>query len=61
MTSIVLTEFTNKVNLRHFFVPREVVPRTIPIKMLLFDWHDNTVMHCFRRDLTENVKWMNSG
>jgi hypothetical protein len=56
MTSTVLTEFTNKVNLRHFFVPREVVPRTIPTKMLLFDWRDNPVRHCFRRDLPENVK-----
>jgi len=37
MTSIALTEFTKAVNLRHFFVPLEVFPRTIDTKMLLFD------------------------
>ena len=61
MTNIVLTELTKVVNLRHFFVPREVVPRTMLNNMLLFDWHDNPVRCHFRDDLTENPEWINSG
>ncbi|HEY1410662.1 MAG TPA: hypothetical protein VGF36_00900, partial [Rhodopila sp.] len=43
MTGIVLTEFTDTVNLRHFFVPREVVPRTMAANMLCFVYGGNPV------------------
>jgi hypothetical protein len=59
MTNIVSTELTKEVNLRHFFVPREVVPRTMTPKMPTFDWHDNPVRSNFRHDLTEYPEWMN--
>jgi hypothetical protein len=49
MTGIVLTEFTRTVNLRHFFVPREVVPRSMLGKMLGFDCNDNPVIALFQR------------
>jgi hypothetical protein len=41
MIDIVLTEFTSGVNLRHFFVPREGVPRTMAANMLGFVYGDN--------------------
>ena len=47
MTGVVLTEFTKKVNLRHFFEPREVVPRTMTATMADFDWDDNPVIDDF--------------
>jgi hypothetical protein len=56
MTGIVLAEFTRKVNLRHFFVPREVVPRTMSERMPVFDWCDNPDMNHFRHGLTEIPK-----
>jgi hypothetical protein len=61
MTSIVSTEFTREVNLRHFFVPLEVVPRTMTDKMTTFDWRDNPVSSHFRRDPTENAQNTNFG
>jgi hypothetical protein len=61
MTGTVLTEFTRKANLRHFFVPREVVPRTMTAKMPTFDWADNPVKDHFRRGLTKQPECMNSG
>jgi hypothetical protein len=54
MTGTVLTEFTTKVNLRHFFVPREVVPRTMTDRMPPFDWGDNPVIGLSCWDLTES-------
>jgi hypothetical protein len=54
MTGIVLTEFTKKVNLRHFFVPREVVPRTMTVTMADFDWTDNPAIDDFRQKATED-------
>jgi len=47
MTNTVLTEFTTKVNLRHFLVPREVVPRPMTVTMADFDWRDNPVIDHF--------------
>jgi hypothetical protein len=41
MIDIVLTELTFGVNLRHFFVPREGVPRTMATNMLCFVYGDN--------------------
>jgi len=54
MTGIVLTEFTKKVNLRHFFVPREGVPRSMTHKMRPIDCDDNPASGFFPADLTEN-------
>jgi hypothetical protein len=56
MTGIVSTEFTQKVNLRHFFVPIEVFPRTMTATMRGFICDDNPVISLFRPDLTENAK-----
>jgi hypothetical protein len=56
MTNIVSTEFTRPVNLRYFFVPREVFPRTMVMKMLLFDWADNPASYHFLLGLTENAE-----
>ena len=61
MIGIVLKEFTRKVNLRHFFVPLEVVPRTMTPKMRPFDYNDNPVNDHFRSGLTENPEYVNSG
>ena len=47
MTGIVSTEFTEKVNLRHFFVPLEVFPRTITVTMRGFVCVDNPVKSFF--------------
>jgi hypothetical protein len=58
MTGIVLTEFTRKVNLRHFSVPREVVPRSMPATMAAFNWNDNPNRDDFRGGLTEQPKCM---
>jgi hypothetical protein len=44
------------VNLRHFFVPREVVPRTMSERMPVFDWCDNPDMNHFCHGLTEIPK-----
>jgi hypothetical protein len=43
MTGTVLTELTKKVNLRHFFVPREAVLRTMTANMRDFVCDDNPV------------------
>ncbi len=56
MTGTVIKEFTIMANLRHFFVPREGVPRSINRKMLPFDCNDNPVVAAFRPDLTEKAK-----
>jgi uncharacterized membrane protein YfcA len=56
MTNAVLTEFTRTVNLRHFFVPREVVPRTMTANMRAFDCHDNPVIYHFCAGLTEDAE-----
>jgi hypothetical protein len=47
MTSIVLTEFTENVNLRQFCVPREVFCRPIVATMLAFVCVDNPVSELF--------------
>lgn len=52
MTGVVMSEFTRTVNLRHFFVPLEVVPRTMPATMPAFDWDDNPVINSSRHHLT---------
>jgi hypothetical protein len=44
MTRVVLTEFTKKVNLRHFLVPREVVPRTMRASMQQYSCDDKPVI-----------------
>jgi hypothetical protein len=59
MIEIMLTEFTITANLRHFFVPREVVPRTIATNMLPFDYHDNPVSDYFRLKLTIDAQCTN--
>jgi hypothetical protein len=61
MIGIVLQEFTKKANLRHFFVPREVVPRTMTTNMQPFDCNNNPLSDHFRRGLTENPECANPG
>jgi hypothetical protein len=56
MTNTVLKEFTKTANLRHFFVPREVVPRSMTAKMLTFDCDDNPAVAYFSLNLTENME-----
>lgn len=56
MTGIVLTEPTITVDLRHFFVPREVVPRTMSAKMLPFHYNDNPVNVVFCSGLTDRAE-----
>jgi hypothetical protein len=58
MTGDVLTEFTGKVNLRHFFVPREVVPRTIEVRCRVLTGMTTLLNNHFRADLTENPECM---
>ncbi len=41
LTNIVSKEFTNVVNLWHFFVPQEELPRSMTGNMLRFDCDDN--------------------
>ena len=52
MTGTVVKEFTIMANLRHFFVPREGVPRSINRKMRRFDCDDNPVFVIFCPNLT---------
>jgi hypothetical protein len=59
MIGIVLTELTKTVNLRHFLVPREVVPRIMTSRMLAFDCDDNPVIDHFRSGLTASAKRRN--
>jgi hypothetical protein len=55
MIGIVLAEFTGTVNLRHFFVPLEVVPRTMTANILPFNCHDNPVRDYFSVDLNNRA------
>jgi uncharacterized protein len=61
MTGIVSTEFTEKVNLRHFFVPLEVFPRTMTATLRGSVGDDNPVRQLFRPELTEIAKCWKSG
>jgi hypothetical protein len=61
MTGNVLTEFTREVNMRHLFVPQEVVPRTMAGTMQAFDWNNNPVSHHFCVCLTKIAECMTFG
>jgi hypothetical protein len=47
MTSIVSKSSANKAKLRHFFVPRVVLPRSMSSNMLQIDCYDNPVSDDF--------------
>jgi hypothetical protein len=59
MIGTVLTDFTRTVSLQHFFVPLEVLPRTMTTSMVRFDCHGNPVNGHFCPNLTANATCAN--